>query len=255
MRMASQPPPNSTFDNGAILSQYSWYPINLFDPREGFPRDAIPAGMANPACYVNGVMNAVELDVGNFKKWVQGTVAGGSGPLVFYSGQNGYLVYFSDRRGMLPDRNNGNITSGEYGFEDVINSDSPTGTPDGVLEAAEDVDQNAAISPLPSVWGTPNVGNGVRLAAGVTNGNPYQPIDCSARGRKNIVTGARHVLKLVDGGLGNLPVRPDNGLGGFTVASENPVYVRGITIPTSRIRSGAILRQPCSPTSTTLPRR
>ena len=41
------------------------------------------------------------------------------------------------------------------------------------------------------------------------------------------MTGARHVLKLVDGGLGNLPVRPDNGLGGFTVASENPVYVLG----------------------------
>jgi hypothetical protein len=183
--------------------------------------------MANPACYVNGIMNAVELDVGNFQKWVQDTVAGGNGPLVFYSGQNGYLVYFSDRRGMLPDPNNGNITSGEYGFEDVINSNSPTGTPDGVLEVAEDVDQNAAISPLPSVWGTPNVGNGVGLAAGVTNGNPYQPIDCSALGRKNIVTGARHVLKLVDGGLGNLPVRPDNGLGGFTVAAENPVYVQG----------------------------
>jgi len=35
------------------------------------------------------------------------------------------------------------------------------------------------------------------------------------------------VLRLVDGGLGNLPVRLDNGLGGFTVASENPVYVFG----------------------------
>ena len=27
--------------------------------------------------------------------------------------------------------------------------------------------------------------------------------------------------------LGNVPVRPDNGLGGFTVAAENPVYVMG----------------------------
>jgi hypothetical protein len=43
----------------------------------------------------------------------------------------------------------------------------------------------------------------------------------------NWVSGARHVLKLVDGGLGNLPIRPDNGLGGFTVGSENPVYVYG----------------------------
>ncbi len=218
--------PNNIFDGGT-LSRYSWYPINLYDPREGFPRDAAPAGMANPQCYVNGIMNAVEFDVGNFRKWLLGTVPGGSGPLVSYSSQNGYLVYFSDRRGMRPDPNSGNITSGEYGFEDVINSASPTGTPDGVLEAAEDVDQNIAISPQPSVWGTVNVGNGFGLAAGATNGNPYQAVDCSARGRKNIVTGARHALKLVDGGLGNLPVRPDTGLGGFTVASENPVYIQG----------------------------
>ena len=47
------------------------------------------------------------------------------------------------------------------------------------------------------------------------------------RGRQNIVTGARHVLKLVDGGLGNLPGGPDNAQGGFTVASENPVYMWG----------------------------
>ena len=102
--MAAQPTrsmfPTTPVDTGT-LSQYSWYPINLFDPREGFPRDAAPPGMANPACYVNGIMNAVELDVGNFKKWLQGTVPGGSGPLVSYSSQNGYLVYFSDRRGMI----------------------------------------------------------------------------------------------------------------------------------------------------------
>ncbi len=209
-------------------SQYSWYPINLYDPREGFPRDAAPAGMANPACYVNGIMNAVEFDVGNFRKWLLGTVPGGSGPLVSYSSQNGYLVYFSDRRGMLPDPNNGNITSGEYGFEDVINSASPTGTPDGVLEPSEDVDQNAAVNPAVSVWGTTNVGDGLRLVgANSTNGNPYRYVNCATLGRQNIVTGARHVLKLVDGGLGNLPVRPDTGLGGFTVASENPVYIQG----------------------------
>jgi hypothetical protein len=47
-----------------------------------------------------------------------------------------------------------------------------------------------------------------------------------------MVTGARHALKLVDGrlnavGTSPLPVRPDNLQGGFTVASENPVYVKG----------------------------
>jgi hypothetical protein len=222
--------PSNFFDGGTVptLSRYSWYPINLYDPREGFPRDVAPAGMANPFCYVNGIMNAVEFDVGNLRKWLLGTVPGGTGPLVSYSSQNGYLVYFSDRRGMRPDPNNGNITSGEYGFEDVINSASPTGTPDGVLEAAEDVDQNIAVNPAPSVWGTTNVGDGLRLTgANSTVGNPYRSVNCATLGRQNIVTGARHVLKLVDGGLGNLPVRPDTGLGGFTIASENPVYIQG----------------------------
>jgi hypothetical protein len=60
-------------------------------------------------------------------------------------------------------------------------------------------------------------------------------------GRANRVTGARHVLKLVDGALGNLPTMPPGNAtnncaqtaasptacGGFTVASENPVYVQG----------------------------
>jgi hypothetical protein len=203
-------------------SQYSWYPINFFDPREGFPRDAAPAGMVNPSCYVNGIMNAVEFDVGNFQRWLQGNPAGGSGPLVSYSSQNGYLVHFSDRRGMIanPDPGMGGLTNGEYGFEDVINSASATGTPDGVLEPSEDVDQNGLLDR----WGAANVGNGQQVA---TNNNPYVSVNCLNRGRQNIVTGARHVLKLVDGGLGNLPVRPDNGLGGFTVASENPVYIQG----------------------------
>src|SRR5207302_1276616 len=41
-------------------------------------------------------------------------------------------------------------------------------------------------------------------------------------------TGARHALRLVDGTRGNLPQRPsDPTKGGFTVASENPVYVLG----------------------------
>lgn len=214
--------PNNVIDIGAALSQYSWYPINFFDPREGFPRDTAPPGMANPACYVNGIMNAVELDVGNFRKWLLDTVPGGSGPSVWYSSQNGYLVYFSDRRGMIanPDPGMGGVTNGEYGFEDVINSGSATGTPDNVLEASEDVDQNTILDR----WGAANVGDGLQVP---TVNNPYANVNCTTRGRQNIVTGARHVLKLVDGSLGNLPVRLDNGLGGFTVASENPVYIQG----------------------------
>jgi hypothetical protein len=53
---------------------------------------------------------------------------------------------------------------------------------------------------------------------------------CSTIARKNWVSGARHVLRLVDGSLGNLPLSPTGTLadpGGFSVASENPVYILG----------------------------
>jgi hypothetical protein len=202
-------------------SQNSWYPINLYDPREGFPRDAVPPGLANPQCYANGVMNAVELDVGNLRQWLLGGIPG-SGQLVEFTSQNGYLVYFSDRRGMLVDQNtNPKVLTGEYGFEDVINSASPLGTPDGGSEPSEDVDGNT----LTDNWGAANVGDAFPPNLSVTN--PYQPLNCSLQARQNRVTGARHVLKLVDGSLNSLPTRPDNNQGGFTVASENPVYVQG----------------------------
>jgi len=215
-------------------SQYAWYPINFYDPREGFPRDFSALASFNPPLtagtqgYANGVMNAVELDVGNLKEWLNGAIAG-SGTQVEYTSQNGYLLYFSDRRGMAGDPHNtpANTTSGKYGFEDTINSGSATGTPDGALEAAsyyafspEDVDQNT----FADNWGAANVGLGFHQN---TAGNPYQIVDCLNGGRQNKVTGARHVLRLIDGSLGNLPVRLDNSLGGFTVASENPVYIMG----------------------------
>ena len=215
-------------------SQYSWNPINFYDPREGFPRDSVTGtGLAGSQCYVNGIMNAVELDVGNLSQWLLG-INGVGGTAVDYTGQNGYLVFFSDRRGMLADPNAGagNMTTGEYGFEDTVNSNSATGTPDGAQEpvgptgfSPEDVDENKKLD----AWGAVNVGSGLKAVWPALNtaNNPYQGVDCLNGGRQNIVTGARHVLRLVDGNLGNLPVRPDNGLGGFTVVAENPVYVMG----------------------------
>jgi type II secretory pathway pseudopilin PulG len=207
--------PNAIFvfqKNPDAASTTKWFPLNMYDAREGFPRDISPLG--DPSCYVNGIMNNVELNVGNLRRWVTGAIAG-NGTLVDKSPQNGYLVYFADRRGQA------NILPkvGKYGFEDVVNSGSATGTPDGVLDASkspspEDVDQDGLLD----VAGAINVGTGFGVA---TTGNPYQAVDCVAIGRPNAVTGARHGLKLVNGALNNLPMP------GFTVVAENPVYVQG----------------------------
>ncbi len=51
--------------------QYGWYPINMYDPREGEVRDTATAG-----CAVAGVMNIIELDMDNLRKWLNGSHPG-----------------------------------------------------------------------------------------------------------------------------------------------------------------------------------
>jgi hypothetical protein len=245
---------------GQSASQFNWYPVNFYDAREGEVRDV---QQGNDSCTPAGVMNAVELDVGNLQQWLLGNT-GVSGTSVNYINQNGYVLYFSDRRGMLPNPNGtqvdpANTLTGDSGLEDSINTVSQIGTPDGQLqtvppgktESPEDVNNNGVLDN----WGAANLGLGLGFvpwnqsnppAGGTaysskTNVNylvnqttapdPYLTVagripTCTIEA-KEWVSGARHVLKLVDGTLGNVPVRPDNSQGGFTVGSENPVYIFG----------------------------
>lgn len=184
-----------------------WLPLNLYDTREGEVRDE----GTETDCAVGGIMNIVELEVNNLRRWLEGTI-GSSGTQTEFLTQNGYILYFSDRRGML-------TANGEYGFEDVINPADPAGLPNALLDAPEDVNGDGVLQTA----GAGNLGDGF----GTTNGNPTLRVSCLSTARKNRVSGARHGLKLINGGGSNLPVRPDNGLGGFTVTSENPVYVQG----------------------------
>jgi len=221
----------------------NWYPINFYDAREGEVRDN---ATGNATCTANGVMNAVEIDLGNLKRWLAGQI-GTNGTNVDYVTQNGYVMYFSDRRGMLPNPNSGNVKSGDSGLEDDINASTAAGTPDGVRDpipagktfSPEDVNQNGVLDN----FGAANLGLGFYGTGGVATqnlnaqiagaapDNPYIRIDsCSTTGRKNWVSGARHALRLVDGSLGNVPLRTDAAApntGGFTIASENPVYILG----------------------------
>lgn len=212
----------------AYTTSTNYYPINFYDDREGEPRDV--ALLAGTQCHPMGIMSAVEIDVGNLRRYLKGAL-GGSGNLVNYTNQNGYVLYFSDRRGEVPDPNIVPVaTAGMSGLEDVVNLASANGIPDGALEGSpatspEDVDGNL----LPDTWGGQNIGAGFGVNTSIAPFNPYTVagVNCLTVGRANKVTGARHVLKLVNGTLGNLPTRLDNNKGGFTVASENPVYVQG----------------------------
>jgi hypothetical protein len=238
--------PNPAY--AATINGYNLLPINSYDPREGELRDtngSTDATKTAGSCSVNGLMNAVEIDVGNLNKWLKNSTTGQS---VDSSTYNGYILYFSDRRG-------GSLDGG-YDYLDTINAtnsinvtSSPvssanvtTGLPDGVLSAEEDVYQGTVI-----VQGKPNgypaalgatpatklvtppqyIGAGFGLGQIVTSTpGVSQRIACSTTGAWNVVLAPRHVLRLINGTLGNVPEKPD-GTGGFTVASEQPVYVVG----------------------------
>ncbi len=125
----------------------------------------------------------------------------------------GYVLYFSDRRG---NKNLANQETGEYGFEDFVNPTSAPGTPNGILDAAEDVNEDGT----QDVYGmTPilPVGAAAPLDAAAT------PVTAVARNeaRVNPPIFFRRALKLVNGQRGNI-IAP-----GLAVASENPVYIQG----------------------------
>lgn len=207
------------------LTRNNWYPVNMYETREGEFREINPPP-ASPNCNVGGILNLLEIDVNNLRRWITGAIPG-SGGLVEFTSQNGYILYVSDRRGAVRSNQptNAGIITGEYGFEDVINlSDPANGNPNGVLDAGE------AVNGLSAAEGVATYSaNFLGLGFGVPQPGslPNTPVNCLNQARQNWVSGPRHGVRLVNGTLGNLPTRPDNGLGGFTLASEQPAYILG----------------------------
>ena len=194
-----------------------YWPNVLYDTREGINRDVYWTHYHNQ--FLGGVMHYIELDVNNLRRWVEGLI-GVSGNTAIHT--DGYLVYFSDRRG---NRDTLGRETGEYGFEDFVNTGG-VGTPNGINDLGEDINGNSILD----VYGQSPV-----FPAGVGAG--AAPLDASARpwtpvgrdfgnnqrylSRANPAIFFRRAVKLVNGGLGNLPVD------GLTITSENPVYIQG----------------------------
>jgi len=237
----------TTSNTLGATSQFNWFPINFYDAREGEFRD-ISASTSGSGT-VLGIMNAVEIDVANLKTWLSNVIssptsasAGCLGSSValpstqggtaapaclnatpLYTPNNGYILYFSDRRHMVADPNavsghTANSKNGESGLEDIINPTNTTGAPNQSLDGGEDVDQNGVLDD----WGSANIGAG--FAGLVSNQSDITArVSIMNAGRKYQISGPRQALRLVNGGYQNLPVSPSSG--GFTVASEQPVYV------------------------------
>jgi len=228
---------NSGKTNGpGSTNAYDYVPINMYDTREGNARD-----VNDGTIHLGGVMNVVELDVGNLQWWLASNATGQTA-----LNNSGYTVYFSDRRG------NYNPTTGSetgnYGNEDIINPMSSTGSPDGAMEAPEDVDgpnantSNWSSDTFDAYGGTPSCVSTSSplhpcIASSPLNASATTQTTISAgEAAKNSVIFFRRALRLVDGSLGSLPplttancsvTRGASGSGGFTVAAENPVYIWG----------------------------
>ena len=142
--------PNSTLANddllGGLVRETSptginqIVPINVYNVREGWTRNSLPYGQLYPE---RGVTSVVELNMRNLARWLDGVydtnlLAGTNAVSSNVKGDEGYVVYVSDRRGdkskveYLADGTAFQSTNGIVDNEDIYG-------PNGVLDTGEDV--------------------------------------------------------------------------------------------------------------------
>ena len=201
------------------------FPINMFDTREGlfnedtsvFNRGTEYSGGKVPW---NGVMSIIDIDVNNLKAFLDGNFNGmfpTGTPFAASAGHtlrntdipsaNGWVLYISDRRGDYD-------FDGEYDMEDIY------GNNDGILQPGEDL----------QIAGQPGFGT---LQADYTN-EAVRYSGISASQTPDIAAVLDHKfyrrgVRLINGETlpGNYDSVTPSNTKGFTVASENGVYVLG----------------------------
>ena len=209
-------------------------PINVYNVREGWVRNTLPYNQLYPE---RGVTSVVELNMRNLARWLDGVydanlLAGTNAVSTNIKGDEGYVVYVSDRRGdkvkveYLSDGTAFNSTNGNVDNEDIYG-------PNGVLDTGEDV--------IDFGW---NLG-GTSKKGSLQKDTTELPDSSVARSFASTSVADRRALALdvlsqptnyfrrslrlfngeklnTNGGSGKLSTTK-----GITVASENMVYVWG----------------------------
>jgi hypothetical protein len=231
------------YGNSPTDSRHYW-PNVLFDAREASFRDLADTAPMT----MGGVMNYVAIDVGNLKRWFAGEI-GTTGAQALNN--NGYIVYFSDRRGNHNDALLGAPETGEYGHEDSVNSaqGAASSAANGILEGGEDRNENGT---LETYGATPSaVALYGALAPFDATATPLTNIANHPEARVNRQVFFRRALKLVNACIGTTAVTPGcnaannvNNLpdDGLTVATENGAYVQGNYNATSTSVTGGLGR-------------
>lgn len=186
----------------------SYWPQVLFDVREALTRDAAPPG--NPIV-LGGVMHYIAIDAANLARWFRGEIGTTGADSI---SNNGFTVYFSDRRNNADAAGN---ETGDYGWEDVVNPNSVGGAPNGSLDQGEDFNGNGTLDQYGQFPASVAAGSVAPLD---DTARPWTQLTANQAERNRAVL-FRHALKLTNGALGNI-IAP-----GLTVVSENPVYIEG----------------------------
>lgn len=223
-----------------------YWPLVLFDTREGINRQGPVPGAGTGQITAVGTMYYIELDIKNLDKWFMNTLgAPDSGGNAYAVG--GYSVYFSDRRGNAVDNQQLGVPAktSSLGYNDFVNSGVPNACPNGGLpEQGEDLESDNILrtygGALEPVLPINPVARGVAAAMPNFQPNSLCPATAPAlwgmyqvagEARENPPYFFRHALKLVNGDTINLGTvcygAAPNPPCGLTIASENPVYIEG----------------------------
>jgi hypothetical protein len=210
-RIRDVPAANAPCGVGAAATPGTdYWPLALYDTREGKLRDSSTGNIA-----LGGIMHYVELDVNNLRRYLAGQI-GTFGAQT--RSDNGYIVYFSDRRN---NRNTGGQETGEYGFEDVVNPGDAAGAPNNALDAGEDLNTIVPAVATLETYGRVAVNiPASALTPFLAGALPTTTTTDVAAARANRPVHFRRALKLVNGAVA--PILP-----GLTIAAENPIYVQG----------------------------
>lgn len=203
------------------------FPINMFDTREGLYNDTDsvfnPTSTSSPGYGTKvpwaGVMSIIDVDIANLKRFLDGTWNSNMPTgTPYYSAtghvlrgsdipqNNGWVLYISDRRGDFD-------FDGEYDMEDVY------GNNDGVQQPGEDVNANGTLQ-------ADYTNEAIRYTGGSgTSATSTVPDIAAVFDHKFYRRGVR----LINGTQppGNYNSTTPASTRGFTVASENGIYVQG----------------------------
>jgi type II secretory pathway pseudopilin PulG len=207
-------------------------PINIYNVREGWYKST----MDYTQIYERGITNTVELNMKNLARWFDGVydsnlLSGTNAVSTNIKGDEGYVVYFSDRRGDKPkdEKTSSGVTyhstNGIVDNEDIYGPNNVLDDGEDVIDFGWDSTLNAPkkgtlqrdLSELPEpggVWSiVTNRIDRSRSIMGWTNGNNYFRRSLKLFNGENLTT---------TGATGKL-----SNTKGISIASENIVYIVG----------------------------